>query len=353
MTDPTQTPTPEPDPPFRWGLGLAIFAIGLAVTGAGFLLFGLDDPAAYLESAIVNLGTTILLAAALVWLERALVRTVRRNTQQVAQQAATQAAAEAAERTAEVFRPQLEDLDRRISERSSSRIEHAAETAQRIADLGTYESVRDALAEAARIDAIAKKRTGLDSRSTTAWEIIVPAGDSFVAPRMCVAYDTASPIGSETVSLSVFGNREASTVIWHPDRSPEDVFDDLQEAMVAGGLAALGRTMSAEALFRNLSFALGDAIVSRRAGEDAWRGAAPTIEMVSESCVMTEAGVEFREPEFVINATSFGWYDPSDEPIEVYGHSYPDKPKSIDQSLWDEVLRRGDYHYPRPDPDLY
>ncbi len=66
MVSPGGPPAPEPKTPFRWGLAIAIFAAGAIVTATGFILFGRDDPDAYWASAIVKLGTTMLLAAGLV-----------------------------------------------------------------------------------------------------------------------------------------------------------------------------------------------------------------------------------------------------------------------------------------------
>lgn len=44
-------------------------------------------------------------------------------------------------------------------------------------------------------------------------------------------------------------------------------------------------------------------------------------------------------------------YDPA-EPGNRYDQTFPPKPEIVDADLWDELIRRGDFHYPRPDPDV-
>lgn len=327
--------------------GLVLVAAGLIAHNATWLR---DHGATFWSGLAVNVGTSLLLASVLIGLERVIVRKVREDRLVAVTQVAEIAAESAAQKTAQAFQPQLDDLDRRIRERSSSRIEDAAEAAQKVADLGTYESVRDALSAAADIEAISKPHTAINSWSTLGWEIIVPAGDGIISPRMCVTFYPSGPTGEGTVMFSAFGHRASTAVDWLPEKTPEEVFDDLQESMVRAGLAVVGRAMSAEALFHNLGAALRDAVLSRRAAPGAWRGTEPAIEMVTESCVMTSAGVEMRDLGLVIKRSSFGMYDPA-EPENLYDQTFPPKPEIVHADLWDELIRRGNFHYPRPDPE--
>jgi hypothetical protein len=341
----------------RWWLAALSVVLGVLVLVAAGLIahdrtWLRDSGAAFWSGLAVNVGTSLLLAAVLIGLERVIVRKVREDRQAAVTQAAEIAAESAAQRTVEAFRPELDDLDRRIRGRASTRVEDAAETAQRVADLGTYEAVREALAEADRIGAIPPARSGLDSWSTQGTEVIVPAGWGLDAPRMRVTFYRGSRSGEGAVMFSMFGHREATAVDWVPDWTPEQVFDELQESMVRSGLATLGSSMSAEALFWNLSYVLGDALLSRRAAPGAWHSTtAPVIEMVLEGCVMTDDGIEILDHGLVVKRSDFGFYLPSDPKIGGYDESIPPRPESVNAALWNELIRRGEFHYRRPDPN--
>ena len=362
MTDqvPTSPPTSRERIAVRWWLAVLSVVLGvLVLVWAGLVAHDLTwlrgEGAAYWSGLAVNVGTSLLLAAVLIGLERAIVKKVREERQAAVTAAATQAAEIAAEnaaqRTAEAIQPRLADLDRRIRDQSSSRIKNATDAAQRVADLGTYDSVHDALAEAAGIDAIAKARTGEDSWSTMAWEVIVPAGETIAAPRVRVTYQSG-PTLTEGIMFSLFEHRETA-VVWAPARAPEAVVDDLYEALVRAGLAPIARKMSAEALFQNLSVALRDALLRRRAASDEWDSTEPLIEMVSDGVLITDAGIEVRGHGLLVRRTAFGWYDPGDPEIGIYGQSIPDRPDVIDEATWSELVKRGSYHLPEPDGDRW
>lgn len=355
MTDhaTTQPRAPRDRLAVRWWLAVLSILLGvLFLVAAKLVAYGetllRGVEASFWSGLFVNIGTSLLLAAVLIGLERVIVRKVREDRQV----AVTQAAESAAQKTAEAFQPQLDNLDRRIRDRSASRIDVAAEAAQRVAELGNFDSVRAALADAADIDAISKPHTELNSWSTLGWEVIVPAGHGLSAPRMCVTFYPSGTSGEDTIMLSAFGHRTSSAVLWGLDKAPEEVFDELYEAMVRAGLARLARAMSAEALFRNLSVALRDAVLSRRAAPEAWRGTKPLVEMVSETVMMTSAGVEIRGLGLVIGRSSWGLYNNID-PGKLYEQSFPPRPEAVDPALWEELIRRGEFHYPQPDPDAW
>ena len=344
MTDQAPTPISPPEPPFHWGLGLVIVGVGVAVTVGGFLLLGRDDAEAYWESAIVNLGTTILLAAALVWLERALVRSVRRNTQQVAQQAATQAADAAAKQTADRLLPSIEELDRRIFERTRAAASERAASAVRVGEEATYEAMSAALAGAEDIHAIA--RSDMWSRGGM---VTVPASEDLAGPRIQVTFLPQTEASPERVVLEyVNGATVASRTFWEPDVAPEDVFSTFQEQMIADGHGAAQRAMSAEQFFKNLSSILVEAVEARRGEDGLWLSGKPVLEKVSDLCVVTEAGIEMPMG-VVVKRSQFGYKVGYPGTYRVINEDLPQAaPAEVDPMLLAAAIAVARRHFQKP-----
>lgn len=355
MTAPDSPSTPaEAAPPFRWGLGAAIFLAGIGVTLLGFLWFGRDDPAAYWEAAIVNLGTTILLAAALVWLERALVKSVRASAQRVAEDAADKAATKAADaatnKTVEELLPRLDALDERLRERRTAVADEVAARASKVSELGSFDAVHDALSAADQIGALAPPRTGEDSWSTTGVEIIVPAGSELGAPRIVTTFVPQGAARTPTVQLSFAENGRRhlrATATWTPDQSPEEAFVALQEAMITAGNGAAAREMSVETFFGNLGSIVRDAMLARRAADGAWMSGSPVIELVADGLAITRNGVEVRGqaggPQ--VGRDLFGQFDPR-VPSRIVGYRAPSvPPEGIEKDVWDSAIGRATGHF--------
>lgn len=356
MVSPGGPPAPEPKTPFRWGLAIAIFAAGAIVTATGFILFGRDDPDAYWASAIVNLGTTMLLAAGLVWVERALVRSVQVTTRQAAtsaaDEAATRAAQAATEQTVEALIPRLDELDRRLRDRQNNVADEMAARAAEIGESGSFDHLHSALSDADSLGALARPRQAEDASSSRGVEVIVPAGVALSSPRIVTTLVPDAPGRTRTLTLSyeTGGRRHGRAMAtWVEGKLPEDVFVLLQEAMIAEGLGAEARALSAEVFFANLADIVRDAILARRAADGAWLSGSPVIELVANGLAITIDGVDARgHPGHVAARGDFGRYD-TRVISKIVGYSVPpDPPEGITKAAWDSAVGRATGHYVHP-----
>lgn len=127
-----------------------------------------------------------------------------------------------------------------------------------------------------------------------------------------------------TLSYETGGRRHGrATATWVEGKPPEDVFVLLQEAMIAEGLGAEARALSAEVFFANLADIIRDAILARRAADGAWLSGSPVIELVANGLAITIDGVDARgHPGHVAARGEFGRYD-ARVISKIVGYSVP------------------------------
>lgn len=330
----------ERRPGVRWWLVVVFILTGLlCILMAAAFSYGwteLDaEDTSFWSGLFVNVGTSLLLAALLVWFERVIVRDVQKQTQSTVEQAVSSAANTAAQRTADALIPRIEDIDARLKERAETQVNARTAATARLAAMPTFEAVRLALAKASEINAI-QRWSDDDLEGGT---VIVPAGGALDSPRIRVVYSAP-----DHVSLTHMAERgKPSTVEWNPGQSPDEVFGALHDQMVKDGTAPATHQMSVERLFGNLSALLTDATKARHADGDAWLSGQPVLEMVMPDCVISEAGVEVREHGVAATKKRLGRYTRSGH---VAGDSVsPLPPGDLDQDTWNKSLERARHHF--------
>ena len=336
----------------RWWLVITFSGLGtLVLVGAALVSYGhtrfKGEDASFWSGLLVNIGTSLLLAAVLVWFERTIVRNVREQTrstvrkvEQAVTTVAATAATDAAEKTAAALQPRLADLDARLRARSESQASERTATAAKVGEVPSFEALRDALRVASSINAVADS-----SFSDEGGEVIVPAGEALDAPLVLITY---VPEAEDRITLAHLVDRAPqSSVTWQKGQAPEDVFASLQEQMVKDGGGPAARRMSVQGLFGNLASVLTDATSGRQADEDAWLSGSRVREMVADGYIITEAGVEVRDYGIVVRPEHFGYYDNFGN---VLKSSVPDlPPNGIDLEIWATVVERAQgYFVTRP-----
>lgn len=330
----------------RWWLVIVFSLLGLVVlVAAALVAYGhtsfRGDDASFWSGLLVNIGTSLLLAAVLVWFERAIVRKVQEQTRSTAQRveqafttAATTAATDAAEKTAAALQPQLADLDKRLRARSDSQASQRTATAAKVSEVPSFEALRDALRVASDINALGEPTFFVTADD--GGEVIVPAGEALDSPLVVVTYLTEF---QDRITLAHLVDRtQRSSVTWQEGQTPEDVFAALKDEMVKDGHGAAARKMSVERLFGNLGSLLTDATSARQADDGAWLSGARVREMVADGYVITDAGIEVRGHGIAAEPSEFGRYEHG----KVVGSNVPALgPNPTDLDVWDGAVARG------------
>lgn len=345
-------------PRVRWWLAGLLTVGGLIIIALGYLLsIGLPFPdevaANYWSSVAINIGTTLLLAAALVLLERELVVTARREVQRAtapirAEAAAARAESESVraqnaqlgERTA-LLESRLIELDAQLRARADAVATEQARAFTILGEVVDRDTVIQIMEAAARINAL-----GQHSRTGHSGSVTVPAGTGLEAPRITLEYalideEDWSMSDVPSLALWVVGIEDEPT-IWTEGESAVEVFSAIRELMIRRGEARRTGPLSAEAFFRNLSASVEQATLSRSGHANGWLQNTPLLEMVTDGWMITNGGVEVEGHGLVI-------------PRDLYPHDVPGAqrtsyrvgaaPSGLDGPTWDFAAERGIHYF--------
>lgn len=327
------SPEPVSKEKVNWGILLVFVLSGLAALFVGWLVAYevtplRDEHAAYWSGLLVNVGTTLLLAAALVYFERVVLRRVQTQNARAVKEAADQAADAATERIV----PRVEELERSIQAGASALKSKRTESAERVARQPTFDSIETALERAAEINAV-RLRTFQGSSERIA-SIIVPAGAAPGAPRLGVMRVPRMGFRPARIILTF----ERSEVVWQEGTETRDAFVELHEKMTAAGHGAAAGQVSVTSFFENCSLLLQVAIAARQNDSDKWLSGSPAIELIAADWVVTEAGLEIKGSGVVAAKDDFGRYLGGSS--TVTGDQVPlSPPGGLDEDLW--TLARG------------
>jgi hypothetical protein len=352
----------------RWWLAVLFVGLGaLLLAAAGSVSYGLtwmrDEEAAFWSGLLVNVGTTLLLGAALVWFERVIVTRVREQNRQAIGEAADVAATEAAERASERFRSltsdltaRVEDIDRRLSATREIVRQEQEEALTGIGGEISRSAMIVALRAATAIRAI--DRPGQSEGSS----LIVPAGEDFDAPLIRVVYAAPDDLPAQEASDGEVGDEREEVWLssispgidilglnpgwsgtrWEPERGPEAVFQQLARQMVRDGSAASSRRIHVGSFLNHLQAALRLAIEAREGDEGARLSGEPVREFITTDCFVTAKGVEFLGATFRVDSWRFE-HESEDE--SGLFETLPRRPENIDSALWAHAMDRGRRHF--------
>ncbi|MGC5222557.1 hypothetical protein ACPW96_08155 [Micromonospora sp. DT81.3] len=320
--------------------GLCIF-IGGSIAYQGTALRG--DHASFWSGLLVNVGTSLLLAAALVWFERVVINEVQKSNQAAVDSAATSAARAVEDRVGGRLNERLDELDRRLEAATTDAANARMRAASDVGDL-TFESMKRALSQARAINAIAS-RPGYASDVAT---IIVPAGDHRDAPQVQVIYYPPSNEYGEVIDFDVHTASGSARGTWTADRPVADAFAELSQELVTIGERSAAHALSAEAVFRNVGSVLFDAVAGRQGDDSSWTQGEPVFEMVAEGWIVSTAGIEVRDHGVVLEASQFGSYGRpgyGSQSNRVHGENIPTAPPSgLDVGIWERAIKQARPH---------
>ncbi|WP_157421769.1 hypothetical protein [Agromyces sp. Leaf222] len=330
----------QPKVAVRWWLVALFLLLGAVCVHLGKMIAYAEtalrsDAASFWSGVCVNVGTSLLLAALLVWFERVIVRQVRTENALAVSTAAEKAAEDAANRVTEAITPRLDELDEKFNASAGSAASGRLAAAERVATLPTFESTREGLVAARDINAIA----GGDGQAGSA-RITVPAGASPSSPRIQITFHPATDDAAEFLDVAhISGEFGMARGTWDQGVAAETVFAELAADMTRHGQAEAAHSMSPEAFFANLSSVLLDSVSARQKDDGAWMSGATVLEMITNGWVTTKAGVEVKDHGVVVPASSFGSYVTGTN--QVKGEELPpNPPPGLDQEAWDLAITR-------------
>lgn len=326
---------------YGWVVGSAI--VGLILGALAFFgQYWVNWSGAPVE-ALISIGTAVMLAAALYFLQRRFVVEVRMEASRTAESVAD---ARVAERVKEV-NARLDELGHRMDQIASERRQRQ-DAAVESMHVPTFDSVATALAEANKLAAIVDGQLrvqGSRDRDELALDFswIRDMGDDrFQRPQRDALEVKAHIYADERVQ----GGRPVIETTWKPDEPAERVGMRLREQLERAGRWRGEGTLDWPLALRNLQDSLGLAIRSRRKDGTGWLSGA-LYELVTEGWAITDDGVE---------RAGYGVVLPEDEFPDVYAEgsaamerreNWPPKaPQYTDQGVWDAVLQRGQSRFP-------
>ena len=297
--------------------------------------------------ALVNVGTALLLAAFVFGVQRHATRRVINQTR--AATAAVQAEVRAAEerfetRTAAVEQ-RLSDLGETTRERVAERDRAQDAAIAALSETVSYETVTRTLQEANDLDAFV-----WDSRVTVQASSAFDVLDlKFAWLRSVMNNDRLTPpyLVIQLVPRHPTSRRVPPEIRWKPNQSPDEVGDEITQELRRSGVMPDAGFDWAMAL-RNLHRAIKLAVQSRRrdAGARWFRGA--IIEFVGQQFVLTEAGIEAVDRDYLFEHDRFPeshGFDQSGLPL-VKIQWPPDRPEWADPTEWSVAVRRGEQSFP-------
>lgn len=339
----------EHDPPrrIRPGVAISITVVGvlLAVAACFFPpIFGSEYGAiqSLVATVLINIGTTLMLAAALIVVDKWLVqveKVAEHRAAEIIDDRTRELRSQTAELATQVASLQ-EALDGRLAEKDADR----ADRFQTVGQHASFDTITSALEAANDVGALA---TG---------SITVPAGPGFDAPRVFIRWAPRAESDSRgsdhdnapLLFLSIDGADHTQIEIEWPDDKPAlSVLEELIDELKRSGNAPLVQAFSSESLFANLGSALSEATRIRIDSSGAgFTGA--THEWLAQDWVVTDKGLFSTDHGLLIDSGSIKYPVPTMRPREIGAPKRPEQefsaPEGVDPQFWALAVERTKHH---------
>ncbi len=326
----------------RIALTVSTVAAGIALlAGAAFVENHWEYDGVF-PSILVNLGSTSLLAAALVWLERQL----ERNTERAVEAAVDDAREETSRQTRaindriDLLADQMRDLAAAEAERVRTTLEAAEATP-------TYASV------------VAAFELAKDYQALYATSLVVPTSTRLTGPHVSFSWAPGERrIGVEEITWdalhqlrvtndyqsSLRRGRKIASVTWGENDRADVVGNAMTKELMAAGewdeeLFDWPHTL------RSLVAGLRLAVGSKRRDRDQPHLHGELIEVLSDRILLTKSGVETRDGELLIAAEDVPRSTSSDEPKPEPWTPNRNRPEWLTEEEWRWLVQRAFERY--------
>jgi hypothetical protein len=332
----------------RWGVVVLASVVGAAFTAAPFVLtaageVGFGDVRSLVASTLTNVGTTLLLVAAVFFLERGLLQrvsdTAARSTARVVEQRSQEFT-----NVTQGLATEIADLRARFADATRADEEAATAPLRRVSDDASFDTVAEALEAANSHGALARgtltfalnpasdepELVGFSWRPEKVGEAEVGwETRDVVEPRMTVQYlARRNPDGGSGLPVV--------ETVWAPGQLPDDMLIALRNRMIRSGFGEESKLVTPD-LFEYLAQALNDAVAARKADEDAWM-VGPLREWLRDGWALTNAGLVSREGGVVVPPEQF------EQPFAVEDRhpevELPPVPEGVTETFWLFALSR-------------
>lgn len=346
-------------PHFWWLWGLLLVAFSLIVvpftfidgesTAPGWKIQIDSEDTGTLRTILINLGTTLLMAAVLLYLEPK----IRSEVTKVAKQSFDDAATEITTSMKSEIRQDFEGMEQKFEKKFASLNEELEARLQerlnvkteKIAAFGsdpTYDKTREAI-EAA-----------VESNSLHNSEILVQAtgvpGELVLGMNLNPGFygrysDRPDHIPLSDYRLNLAGRKEGSTtyvsVEWKPDESYAEAMAKLFIELEKGKIWGTGNVPDLDAVHQRLVDGLEVAVKAPSNMEGSVHFEGSLIEVFGTNPVwyLTDSGIECPDESFRIDRQKFNEGPPTyPSPAPNVG----DKPAWADEQVWEYAIRRGE-----------
>jgi hypothetical protein len=274
----------------RIGLVVLLIIIGSAITITGSLLASTDD---YWAGVLANTGSAVILASAIVLIEKHFFRQVAASQSQASEETSSKLVGQAEKR----LEARLATIDDRLNKYIEKTDLHADKILDKVLEEQSFESIRDALQTASDLNAIGS--IGINAST----QLIVPAGNQSNSPRIGFSYTPAGQHDwepwSETIYLAFLPEYTTDSglqIQWAPDETFETALGNLLHEMRRNNEGpAAHRLTEPSILITNLHTALRLAVASRRGEPQNQLHGNALAELLWNEDTVTEIGLQSKD----------------------------------------------------------
>lgn len=299
-----------------------------------------------LPSILVNVGTALLLAGLLFFLEKGFTRRVI-SANRASVEAATQQIEQRLEARTQALSTRIDELQAQVAERMQERAQQGDEKVAALEEV-TYDNITAAMTEANDLGAIHWGRVNV--RASTDLDgvvLIFKWGMELRSPARRPVLEIEARVEAD---LKRYGGRPVIATGWAPDEQPAEVFDRLNRELQRTGRWHGPDTVNWSLAMENFRRSLALTIASRRDGSAAgpWRLHGALYELVGDDWALTEAGIESRAANAVVLPEGAfpdeGFRNPH-QPEEPWN---PPAPEGVSADQWERLVRLGRRVHPQP-----
>lgn len=326
---------------FWWVFGS--WATGAVLVAAAFLTEHFYSWKGVALETLVSVGTALLLAGVLFFLQRRFVAEVEEVVTRAAESAAE---AKVDERVQQVD-ARIDELGERINQALAARNQRQ-DAAVRALDVPSYLTVATALAEANKLGALANDRIRVQGSREAgelaldfSWGVEMEDG-RFAQPQRTELKVSAYLYADERA----VGGRPVIETIWGPEDSAEQVGLRLRAQLERRGRWRGEATLDWPMALRNLQKSLDVAIRSRRRDGSGWMVKGALFELVDEEWAITDAGLECPARAFILRESEFPDRVSARSQQESPAPWRPTAPDWVESGQWEELLAQGRRYFP-------
>ena len=338
----------EPADRLRWGRVVVVVAVGLGIAGVACalpLVFGEEFGTwqGILASTLAAGGMNVLLAAALIWIERKLVQHVRVAASESATAAVEEGTRDLRENTAHLAQ-RLDEIDDQLNQRHDRQQSQRAEILDELAERPSWDVLASAIREADRLNAV------VGSEITAPLTGDIAAHVPRITVQLAVMSETnhGSSFGGggwveDILQVEVSAGGKSALVTWRKGETAGEMLGALADKLTREGMNSTKFDVAASTVFPSLKTALEQAITTR-ADHDPWF-TGRMIERIDDDWVVTDRGLESRSFQLALKLDE----SPSRVAYGVAGvggedPALPDPPAGVDPGLWEVAVSRTRHH---------